>query len=248
MHSPAAASPPTAKAAKPSASPPDDTEERLCWSAGEHIVVGVDEVGRGAWAGPMTVGAVVMSPSLPTAPEGIRDSKQLSPTKRAQLFTEIDVWCADWSTGDATAAECDELGMSAALQLATRRALDKLHITPDRVLVDGRWNFVDWLPSRAIVKGDQRCVSIAAASIVAKVARDTLMTNLSSRFPPYGFDRNKGYSAPVHQTALSEYGPCALHRTSWSFMERVPLATPLPLAYPLPATTPLPLATPLPAR
>ncbi len=213
---------------------PDDKTERSCWSAGERVIVGVDEVGRGAWAGPLTVGAVAMTPSSPVAPAGIRDSKLLSPAKRERLFPQIDQWCEGWATGDATAAECDELGMSAALRLAAQRCLEtlgtKLNVTPDRVLVDGVTSFVDWLPNQAIVKGDRRCMSIAAASIMAKVKRDTAMVSWSDRFAPYCFDRNKGYPAPVHRSALSEYGPCALHRTSWSFMERVPLAMPLPVS------------------
>ncbi len=201
-------------------------------------MVGVDEVGRGAWAGPLTVGAVAMRAGAPASPNGVRDSKLLSPAQRQQLFGAIASWCEGWATGDATAAECDELGMSAALQLATRRALDRLSAelaaVPDKVLVDGKWNFVDWLPSQAIVKGDQRCVSIAAASIMAKVTRDSQMADWSERFAPYGFVKNKGYPAPVHRAALVEYGACALHRTSWSFMRNVPEASPLPLELPLP--------------
>ena len=215
------------------ATSPDDNTERLCWAAGEPLVVGVDEVGRGAWAGPLTVGAVALLPTTGTAPGEVRDSKLLSPTKRERLFGEIDSWCEAWSTGDASAAECDELGMSAALQLATKRCLDKLSCAlgevPDRVLLDGNWNFVDWLPSQAIVKGDQRCVSIAAASIMAKVTRDAQMSDWASRFAPYRFEKNKGYPAPVHKAALGEYGPCALHRTSWSFMRNVPAASAVPL-------------------
>lgn len=230
--------------AAPGGAVPDDSAERLCWAAGERVVVGVDEVGRGAWAGPMTVGAVVM-PAPPDGtldgalagahtgtPAGIRDSKLLTPAARERLHGDVDDWCAGWAVGHATSSECDALGMSAALRLATRRALAELPVTPDRVLVDGRWNFVDWLPSRAIVKGDRRCVSIAAASIMAKVTRDRLMAEVAPHFPPYGFERNKGYPAPVHLAALAEYGPCSLHRTSWAFMDRVPDAVPVPVASP----------------
>lgn len=189
-------------------------------------MVGVDEVGRGAWAGPLTVGAVVVSADGRV--NGIRDSKELRPDVRALLFDRIDAWATAWSVGHATSAECDELGMSQALRLATRRALDVLDAEPDRVLLDGKWNFVDWCPSRAIVQGDRRCLSIAAASIMAKVIRDRIMASLSADFPPYRFDSNKGYPAPVHRAALATHGPCALHRLSWSFADALPDAEPVP--------------------
>ncbi|MDE0136895.1 MAG: ribonuclease HII [Acidimicrobiaceae bacterium] len=207
---------------------PSLTFERRCWEAGETTVVGVDEVGRGAWAGPLTVGAVVVSPHGRV--NGIRDSKALRPEVREQLFERIDDWARAWSVGHATAAECDELGMTDALRLATRRALDLLPAEPDRVLLDGKFNFVDWRPSRAIVEGDRRCLSIAAASIMAKVVRDRIMTVLAGDFPPYGFESNKGYPAPVHRAALATHGPCAIHRLSWSFTEALPDAEPVPSA------------------
>lgn len=207
---------------------PSLTFERRCWEAGESNVVGVDEVGRGSWAGPLTVGAAV----VPThgRVNGIRDSKELRPAVREQLFDRIDCWARAWSVGHATSAECDELGMTAALRLATRRALDVLPVEPDRVLLDGNVNFVDWCPSDALVEGDRRCLSIATASIMAKVVRDRIMTALAADFPPYGFESNKGYPAPVHRGALATHGPCAIHRLSWSFADALPNAEPLPSA------------------
>ena len=205
---------------------PSLTMERQCWEAGETTVVGVDEVGRGAWAGPLTVGAVVVSSAGRV--NGIRDSKELRPNVREQLFERIDGWARAWSVGHATAAECDELGMTEALRIATRRALDVLGPEPDRVLLDGKFNFVDWRPSTAVVQGDRRCLSIAAASIMAKVMRDRIMSALAAEFPPYGFDSNKGYPAPVHRAALATHGPCAIHRLSWSFADALPNAEPIP--------------------
>ena len=207
---------------------PSLTMERQCWEAGETTVVGVDEVGRGAWAGPLTVGAVVVSSHGRV--NGIRDSKELRPGVREQLFQRIDGWARAWSVGHATAAECDDLGMTEALRVATRRALDVLGAEPDRVLLDGKFNFVDWRPSTAVVQGDRRCLSIAAASIMAKVMRDRIMSALAAEFRPYGFDSNKGYPARVHRAALATHGPCAIHRLSWSFADALPNAEPVPSA------------------
>ena len=184
--------------------PPNLNRERRCWESGESVVVGVDEVGKGAWAGPLTIGAVV----LPSAGRvnGIRDSKMLTPSAREGLFDRIGGWATSWSVGHASAQECDELGMSGAQRLATRRALDRLAVTPDRVLIDGNWNYIDWFPSTAIVKGDQTCLSIAAASIMAKVVRDQIMSKSAADFPAYIFEKNKGYPAPQHRMALAATG------------------------------------------
>ena len=140
-------------------------QEPHCWSPGESGVGGIDEGGKGAWAGPLTIGAVVLPPSGRV--KGIRDSKMLTSDKREKLYDKIGEWAKDWSVGHASAQECDELGMSDAQRLATRRALDLLTLKPDRVLVDGNWDYVDWVPSTTIIKGDQSCLSIAAASIMA---------------------------------------------------------------------------------
>ncbi|WP_419840977.1 ribonuclease HII [Candidatus Poriferisodalis sp.] len=210
----------------PMTSRPSLSFERSCWEAGETTVVGVDEVGRGAWAGPLTVGAAVVAPHGRV--NGIRDSKQLRPHVRKQLFGRIDRWARAWSVGHATPAECDQVGMTEALRLATRRALDLLPVAPDRVLLDGNVNFVNWRPSKALVQGDRRCLSIAAASIMAKVVRDRIMAVLAADFPPYRFESNKGYPAPVHRAALATHGPCAIHRLSWAFAESLPDAEPVP--------------------
>ena len=200
--------------------PPKLTEERSCWDSGERYVVGVDEVGRGAWAGPLTVGAVVLPHEGRV--NGIRDSKLLTAARREVLFGRIADWAIAWSVGHASERECDELGMSDAQRLATRRAIDALAVEPDRVLLDGNWNYIDYLPTRTLIKGDRYCLSIAAASIMAKVTRDRLMVEAAEHHPAYGFDGNKGYPAPDHVMALAGYGPSTIHRRSWAFMDNLP--------------------------
>jgi ribonuclease HII len=127
-----------------------------------------------------------------------------------------------WSVGHASEQECDLLGMSAAQQLAARRALDALGLVPDAVLIDGRWDFVGLPNTHRIVRGDATCLSIAAASVLAKVTRDRLMRAEAEHFPAYDFDRNKGYPCPRHKAALAAFGPTSIHRRSWVFMEQLP--------------------------
>ncbi len=206
--------------AGPKSKAPTFREEQRCWDEGEQIVVGIDEVGRGSWAGPLTLGAVVLRPEGRV--KGIRDSKLLTAAQRETLYGRIADWAVAWSVGHASHTECDQLGMSEAQRLAARRALDALGVQPDRVLLDGNWNFVDGVPARTIVKGDRTCLSIAAASIMAKVTRDRLMVEAAEHYPPYGFDENKGYPSPVHQIALAGNGPCPMHRQSWVFMDGLP--------------------------
>lgn len=194
--------------------------EKELWDQGDEFVVGVDEVGRGAWAGPLTIGAVVLPRDRRVY--GVRDSKQLTELRREQLFDRVGEWCVAWSVGHASHEECDELGMSEAQRLAARRALDALGLVPDMVLMDGRWDFVGGPNTRTIVKGDASCLSIATASILAKVTRDRIMRAAAEDHPGYDFERNKGYPCPRHQLALAGYGPTAIHRRSWAFMDSVP--------------------------
>ncbi len=200
--------------------PPGLRLERACWDEGAEVVVGVDEVGKGAWAGPVTVGAVVL-------PRGrrvykIRDSKMLTERRREQLYDRIVDWCAAWSVGHASEEECDELGMSEAQRLAAERALDGLDLPADRVLLDGKWDFVGQGNTQLLVKGDARCLSIAAASILAKVTRDRIMRAEAEHHPHWAFELNKGYPCPRHKTALRGVGPSAIHRRSWVFMDHLP--------------------------
>ncbi|MDQ2725081.1 MAG: ribonuclease HII [Actinomycetota bacterium] len=184
--------------------------EREGWAAGHEIVVGVDEVGRGSWAGPLTVGAAVVPRDRRVY--GVRDSKMLRETERERLFERIARWCT-WAVGSATQVECDEL------RLAARRAMDGLGVIPDQVLVDGNWDFVGLGCSRMVIRGDSTSLSIATASILAKVSRDRVMRAEAEHYPGFEFDRNKGYPGPRHRMALHAYGPTAIHRRSWVFME-----------------------------
>jgi ribonuclease HII len=199
---------------------PGTRNERELWDAGHEVVVGIDEVGRGAWAGPLTLGAVVIPKDRRLTK--VRDSKVLTPAEREIMFGRIVEWCEAWSVGHATHQECDELGMSAAQRLAARRALDGLGVVPDRVLLDGNWDFVGGGNVRKIVKGDASCLSIAAASIVAKVTRDRMMRAEADEHPWWSFETNKGYPCPRHKVALAGMGPSAIHRRSWVFMDHLP--------------------------
>ena len=212
---------------------PDDRLERSLCREGVRSVAGLDEVGRGAWAGPVSVGVVLFPDDL-EPPPGLRDSKMLTEERREALYPLINEWCSAWSVGHAGPEECDALGMTAALRLAARRALAGLASPPRVILMDGAFDYVtppvdaadaggtSPPPSprvRTVVRGDASCVSIAAASIMAKVTRDRMMRGLSASFPPFDFDRNKGYPSPVHRTALAGFGLTSIHRRSWSFVD-----------------------------
>ena len=177
----------------------------------------MDEVGRGAWAGPLTVGAAIVP--LDRRVYKIRDSKLLTEDEREALFDRIAGWCAAWSVGHASHEECDELGMSDAQRLAAQRALAGLGTVPDHVLLDGKWDFVGG--ATRIVRGDLTSLSIAAASILAKVSRDRMMREVADHHPGYNFEANKGYPCPVHKSALQAWGPSAIHRRSWVFMDHL---------------------------
>jgi ribonuclease HII len=195
------------------------TLERTLWAEGHEIVVGVDEVGRGAWAGPITVGAAVLPKTRRVYK--VRDSKMLTEAERERLFARIADWCEAWSVGSASQEECDSIGMADAQRLAAKRAMEGLGVQPDHVLIDGNWDFVGLGSTRRIIRGDASCLSIAAASILAKVSRDRLMREEAANYPVYEFDSNKGYPCPRHKMALHAYGPSAIHRRTWIFMENL---------------------------
>lgn len=199
---------------------PGLSEERSLWTAGHEIVVGIDEVGRGSWAGPLTVGAAVVPRDRRIYK--LRDSKQLTEAEREALFDRIADWCRAWAVGHVSHAECDALGMSAAQKLAARRAIENLGVQPDAVILDGKWDFVGHSVTRKLVRGDSKCLSIAAASILAKVTRDRIMRAEAECYPGFDFELNKGYPCPRHKVALQGYGPTAIHRRSWVFMESIP--------------------------
>ena len=191
--------------------------ERELWNNNVTVVVGVDEVGRGSWAGPLSVGAAVVPRDRRVYK--VRDSKMLTEPEREALFDRVAGWCETWSVGHASPEECDELGMSDAQRLAAQRAIAGLDVTPDQVLVDGNWDFVGG--AKKIVRGDSTSLSIASASILAKVTRDRIMRGLAHEFPGYAFESNKGYPCPTHKAHLQAAGPSAIHRRSWVFMDHL---------------------------
>lgn len=189
--------------------------EQRWWDEGA-LVAGVDEVGRGAWAGPVTYAAVVL-PSDHRMYK-LRDSKVLDPRRREELAERISGFALGVGIGSASNAEIDEVGMTAAIRLAAARAVDALPSRPDVCLVDGNWDFLAGYGTRneRIIGGDARSASIAAASIVAKVHRDALMSSVCPVFPAYRFSSNKGYPSLDHRLSLVEHGPCRLHRQTWA--------------------------------
>ena len=194
--------------------------ERALWAEGHEVVVGVDEVGRGSWAGPLMVGAAVVPRDKRLTK--VRDSKMLTEAERELMYGRVAPWCVAWAVGAASQAECDDLGMSAAQKLAARRALDGLGLPIDRVLIDGNWDFIGGGITRTVIKGDAKCLSIAAASILAKVTRDRIMRAEAEHFPGYDFEKNKGYPCPRHKAALAGMGPTTIHRRTWVFMDTIP--------------------------
>jgi ribonuclease HII len=211
-------------------SSPSLREERRLRKEGYEWVGGVDEVGRGAWAGPLTVGVAVLRPrvQLRSMPAWLRDSKQLTEARREDIFEAVGAWCHTWAVGHASAAECDEWGMTEAWRVAAHRALSRLDLVPAALIVDGPTNLLRHEREpfeglvRPIVDADAHCASVAAASVLAKVVRDRIMREESEHFPAYAFERNKGYPSLVHKTALRGYGPSAIHRQSWAFMRGLP--------------------------
>jgi ribonuclease HII len=187
-------------------------------------IAGLDEAGRGAWAGPVVAGAVILPLDrfdLARVLEGVTDSKQVEPEARQAMVPRIlDVAIAA-AVGHATHTEIDHLGIVPATRLAMRRALDALAVAPDVLLSDALALPDIRLPCRAIIKGDQRSLSIAAASILAKVTRDQFMIDLDPVFPQYGFAEHKGYGTPLHQQSLAHFGPTDLHRMSFAPLQAI---------------------------
>jgi ribonuclease HII len=199
--------------------------ERELAAVGKTRVAGVDEVGRGAWAGPVVVCAVVVRPGFPQPPGGLTDSKRLTSQRRAEIAGELSGWVAAYAIGAASHEEIDARGMTAALRAAARSALEQLAVRPDTVLLDGAHDYIGrpW-PVRCAVKADLRSVSVAAASVIAKVHRDRLMAGLGEEpaCAGYAFDENAGYPSPAHQQALAKHGPTPYHRLSWSYLDDLP--------------------------
>lgn len=208
--------------------------ERSLQREGYRLLAGMDEVGRGALAGPVSVGVVVIDEVCRSAPVGVKDSKLLSHQMRVRMVPKIRRWANAYSVGHASPGEIDQYGIMVALRLAGTRALAALPVIPDLVILDGNY---DWLtdpervgllgflesgvgalasvPVRTMIKADLHCSSVAAASVLAKVERDAMMVALAAEVPGYAWELNKGYSAPEHFAALMSRGPSVHHRRSW---------------------------------
>jgi ribonuclease HII len=211
---------------------PNMRVERGLLRAGHRLLAAVDEVGRGATAGMCSVGVVLIDASVGRVPAGVRDSKLLTAAAREELVPKIKNWVVGSAVGHASAQEVDELGIIAALRLAAHRALLELGDAPDVILLDGDH---DWLsppkqmglftqdltevkelaPVVTKVKADLQCASVAAASVLAKVERDTMMCVLAQQYPQYGFEHNMGYLTASHRSALHSSGACPQHRRTW---------------------------------
>jgi len=176
-------------------------------------VAGVDEAGRGCWAGPVVAAAVILPAGW--APPELTDSKRLHVDQRTRLYAEIDAHAVSWHACAVSPSDIDQLNILQATLLAMSRAVRSLHTTPDLVLVDGIQAPLLPCQSRAIVGGDGKSAVIAAASVVAKVLRDRIMIAWDHVHPGYGFARHKGYGSPQHREALNRLGPCSLHRRSY---------------------------------
>jgi len=189
--------------------PPDMMLEKACPAP----VCGVDEAGRGPWAGPVCAGAVILRPR--SRIQGIDDSKKLTAKQREALEVTIKARALAWGVGFASVEEIALLNIVQATGLAMRRAVEAMAVAPAFALVDGNYAFSLPCPVKTVVKGDGISASIAAASILAKVARDRLMAEMDRAYPGYGFAAHKGYRAPAHARALLDLGPCEIHRMGW---------------------------------
>lgn len=178
------------------------------------LVCGVDEAGRGPWAGPVSAAAVILNPD--DLPPGIDDSKALTEKRRFELEPAIKARALAWGVGFASVEEIAELNILHATGLAMCRAIEAMSVQPVAALVDGNYRFKLPCDVQTVIKGDSLSLSIAAASILAKTARDRLMIDLDTQYPGYGFAGHKGYNAPIHSEALRTLGPCPAHRRSWA--------------------------------
>ena len=236
--SPAASGRPARKPAARGTKAPTLRHERTFKAQGIRFLAGVDEVGRGALAGPVSVGIAVVDLERQKPLAGVRDSKLLSPSERERLDPLVRRWSVASAVGHATAGEIDSLGIIAALRLAGTRAWGSIldaGVVPEAVLLDGSHN---WLspaeqlslfdqpvleaaceaPVHTKVKADMQCLSVAAASVIAKVERDRMMRHLHTEYPEYGWDINKGYATAAHRSVLREAGPTPYHRVSWRLL------------------------------
>ena len=216
-----------------------DFENNL-FSRGAKLIAGMDEVGRGCLAGPVSVGVAVISIENINPPENLADSKLLTHEQREELLPLVKTWVKDYAVGHASNDEIDEIGLTRALRRAGRRALVQLVTKPDHLILDGKHNWL--MPEKETqnmfeqefddgplsvdlkiitqIKADLTCASVAAASIVAKTTRDQMMAELSKEFPNYFWAENKGYAAPEHLEAIKSFGATKYHRVSWKTFQK----------------------------
>jgi len=212
--------------------PTREREDQL-FADGHRVIIAMDEVGRGALAGPVSVSAAVFVADLGEAPEGVKDSKLVSEKKRGPLAHEVAQWLPAVVVGESTLQEVDQVGITRALGRAGARALGQLSRWLDDahrpvVLLDGHHNWLSTHLDYSIrvvtqVKADRDCLSVAASSLVAKVTRDRYMVEVDPQFPHYGFASNKGYGSTAHMAAIDQFGPCPIHRMSWLRATELPL-------------------------
>jgi ribonuclease HII len=197
---------------------PDLRLEKALWRKGHQHVGGVDEAGRGAWAGPVAAAVVILPQDgrLGQTLRGVRDSKQMTSLQRHYWAARIQAAAVDWGVGFTAAAEIDQMGIVPATRLAVMRAFETITVIPDYLLIDYLLIPESQIPQTPVVKGDNRSLSIAAASVLAKVARDGLMFGFESAYAGYGFAQNKGYGTPQHQKAIHRAGLCEIHRKSFA--------------------------------
>ena len=198
--------------------PPTFNMEKQIWSKGYNLIVGIDEVGRGPLAGPVVAGAVIL-PQKPAKSwiSQVRDSNELTEKKREKLSAIIKEKAVAWGLGMVSSEEIDTRGIMQATRMAMMMAVEQLSSTPQFLLVDAVKLPDLKLPQRAIIRGDKLCLSIACASIVAKVARDRMMADFDISYPGYGFSKHKGYGTREHMLSLQKLGPCPIHRRSFSW-------------------------------
>lgn len=187
--------------------------EDSCYADGVNVICGVDEAGRGPLAGPVCASAVILPAHLDIP--GLTDSKKLTDKKRRELFSVIQEQAIAWGIGMASCEEIDEINILQATFLAMQRALEQLNVRPDLVLIDGNRAKDFGLPVKTVIKGDSLSMNIAAASVLAKVTRDDWMIRMAQNYPQYAFDIHKGYGTKAHYAALTEFGPCPIHRKTF---------------------------------
>ncbi len=187
--------------------------EKQAMLDGYKIIAGVDEAGRGPLAGPVVSAAVILPENFDI--RGINDSKKLSEKKRAALFPKIQSQAIAFGIGIADHGEIDRINILQASLLSMKRAVDDLGLIPDYLLIDGKFTIDSNIDQRPVIKGDTLSLSIAAASILAKVTRDRIMTDLDLQYPEYEFKRHKGYPTKAHKQAILAHGPCPIHRKSF---------------------------------